>query len=472
MSLQGDNSVIARELQRELKVCAHGEYQPSRLQPITQPSATIVNDGDVSEFEIPAKYINHNLDRLEFDLVAPLITTGSGQFFWVDGIAPVRRMELVSRGGQYVMDLVNPNVFCNMTGRYTHSISEVQSKGVLVASALAGKLTNANGYLENLMPASSATLANKRLQWAGGASQVLANSESFTEPDYYFATGDALARVVTIRFRFPMSALKDTFFDTSQDVNFNEIMLLRITWGNANRIGVTSTAPASIVTTPAAITSYAIINLYYYVALQKKQSVIDMLNSLPEQQIMVKFPILTKIPTTGGAGATNTLSIRYNPPQGRRLLRVYWSPYNTAESGITSYDHDNGVIDGTTAVPSSHKVVSFYTQVDGTRVNQYDYVCVNGDDYHAIKHLLKNSCITSADNYSQNMTFIDNFADNYPMSQAFDYDKQNWVEGKPIEKEIKYEIVFVGTAINLQNYVYAITQKMLMVSKDKGIVVS
>lgn len=486
MSLQA-NVIIAQELQRELKMCTYGSYQPSRLQPITQPSDP-TNDGDVSEFEIPTKYINHFYDRLEFDVALPAAggTYTNYQSIWTDGVTPIRRLELVSRGGQYVLDLVNPNVFTNMTGRLVHSLDEVKSYprlGNFGAAAGATLASTVLGSTQGIMPLVGAAAAegvtSKSLLWVGtsvaGAALTLSPADSINEPAEFFISlqetaGGSIG--ATVRFRIPMRIFRETVFDTSQDINFNEIMLLRVTWGSAGRVSVKAETASPVGTAAAVQPTMTIKNLYYYIAMQKNQSVIDMLNSLPEQNVMIKFPVYTKTPTTGGAGATNTITIRYNPPQGRRLLRIYWAPYNTTESGTTSYDHNNLIQSNVTGAVLAHKVMSFYTQIDGVRINQYDYDCSKFEDYHAIKSLFEGSCITSERDYARHMTFVDNFSDNYPLNRKFETDKQNWVEGLPIEKEIKYEITFVGTAINLQNYVYAITQKMLSISRDRGVIVS
>lgn len=456
---QVDSSILARELQLFPKKVSYGKYQTNRLSPITPPGA-ITTTGTWLEFEIPPKVKNQYFDVLAYDIVLPVGGT-TNRVMFNDGLASIRTLQLVTRGGQYIVDIQNFDKY-SKSFRYTcnketfKTLTKIDRDVALVDGATQSVFSQHKGLGFSL------EITNKRLA-AGGI--TLTNKDDIDEPTYFTTTGTQLVGV-SARYpvRLPMNLIYDSFFGVSQDVNFNEIVLLRVELNDPNKIGLRGTVDVQ-----TAYTTYTIENPYYYVAYQQDQYIIDMVNNSPVQNILIPFTRSAKLGCTVGAGNSFTLSNRLNTSDGARLLRMMWMPFNYTETTSISQDHSNLSIVSTTGVMTPHKVTNFYVEVDNVRRSPYNFDCSKFEDYEIIRPLLKNSCVGSAEQYANNMCWIENFADNYGIAEQFDYDKARWIEGAPIVQEMKLDITFTATAVNTQNYFFFVTQKMLTISKDQGI---
>lgn len=447
-----ESVILTKEMQRSNKLATYGSYQYSRITPLQGLGATI-SGGDVSEFEIPAKVINHNLDRLEFDLALPAGGAGVFNKMFADGIAPIRQLQYISRSNVSIVDVPFFNYYCNATFRQTNKISDVQTFERTVLT---------NDQFEGLSCCNVAT--NVRIPVTAGA--MVVPNELYLEP--LTIVQSVADTAFTIKFRINMGMLKDTFFGVSKDINFNEITTIRIIWDDSVHVGFGGTSATNTATNLAVLASYSISNLYYYVALEKNQSMINLVKDEPRQSLDIPYIWPTKIQGSAGNSVNSTLTLRYNVTNGSRLVRLYWAPYNNTQTATTVFDHDN---------LGGLKVASFYVNVDGEKTVPFDYALSTTDStsYNCTKHLLKGSCIMSANDYAKYFTHIENFGDNYPLCSTFDYDKSHWKEGMPIEKEIKIDISYTNASANAvqsQNYIFAVCQRKLVIDRDAGIIVN
>ena len=454
MSTTVQGSILSKEMQRDPKLATYGSYQYSKLTPNAALPTSVTVGGDIIEIELPAKCINHFFDRMEFDLTLVGTTTFNNMF--LDGIAPIQTLELVSYGGQHIVNTVHFNNFTNATMRRTHKIEKVLSKERIPVIAAT------NSYFEGLSCCNGELTIRQPISTATGV--LTAPIEKYLEP---LSVGEsATGASLVIKYRLNMGDLKDTFFNCCRDVNFNEIVLLRITTAAQTKVGYVSSTTVSTSASTKQTAGYTFSNFAYYVAIQKDQDIIDSVNRAPRQEMNIPFVWTTKI-QTATVSADNTLTIRINTPNGSRLLRMYWAAYaaelNTDARAFSVYDKDN---------LTQTKVATFYITVDGEKRQMYDFTCSRNEDYNTYRNLFKGSCILSANDHYKYFTHCENFCDNYALCDEFEYSKTNWIEGTPIEKEIKLDINFLSGTEQCHNYIFTVCQRKLIIDKQLGIIVN
>lgn len=185
--------------------------------------------------------------------------------------------------------------------------------------------------------------------------------------------------------------------------------------------------------------------------------------------------------------SVNSVTMRITSSLGKRLLKIYWAPYNQTEQLDTAYDHNVGPTDPTgtilaNAAPAVQKITSFYTLVNNVRTSQYNYNVMSSsfgiaqqsfnDDYDQRKNKLKGSCIFSRNEYYYNWVWCEDFTDNVPlMEKPLNPDENTYLDGLDITKgEIKYDIfvnqgvVAPANAVPVNYYVYILTLKELTIN--------
>lgn len=460
MSVQ-EGSILTREMQRSTKLGAYGTYEYNRLPPKSQPGAT-TNGGDVSEFEIPAKCINHYYDRLEFTLTlpdddqipvgSPAVDTDAFNKMFIDGIVPIREIQFMTQGGKYMAYIPQLNKYTNAIFRRTIPFEK------LATFERVSQTTDAGEVFEGLSMCNSST--NVRIPVTPGA--LVAPKELYIEPSSIVRSA-TVNTPLSLNFKINLNLIYDSIWNVSHDINFNEITLVRIIWDGPQFSGFRGTSSTNTGTNITACSAIKLTNLYMFYAVQQNQSIIDMVKEEKQQQIMIPYLYYNKIQGSASNSAGNTLSVKFSPVHGSRLVRMYWCPYNNAESGSTIYDSDN---------TGGLKVASFHVEIDGVRTCPYEYITTNYDDYEAVKHLIKGSSILSRNDHLKYFTHIENFGSNYGLVQEFDYDRQLWKEGMPLDKEVKIDIFSTNPTANTvqtQNYIYTVCQRRLVVDKEAGI---
>lgn len=461
MSVQ-EGTVLASEMQRSSKLCAYGSYEINQTPPKTQPGATTVG-GDVSEFEIPAKCINQSMYKLEFTL-----TTSSHNVpkVFIDGVCPIREVQFMTQGGRYMAYIPQFNKFTNATFRRVISFNKLATMERVIqtqntAQIFEGLSMTTLGGVASLDEGTPNTIVRDRIRLPVTAGDMLPPNEPYLEPSMIVQR--SAAGTLAVNFKIPLNLVKDSIFGVNRDINFNEITLIRIIWDDPAYVGFVGSSLINTNSGLATLTSYAISNLVLRYAVQKNQSIIDMVKEEKAQEIMIPYVYYNKIQGNAGNNNSTTLSVKFSNVHGSRLLRMYWAPYNNTESATTIFDHDN---------LGGLKVFSFHVEVDGVRLCPYEFLTNNSDDYDANRMLLDGSCILSRNDHLKYFTHVQNFGSNYPLCREFDYERQLWKEGMPLDKEVKIDIYYTNApanAVQSQNYIYTVVQRRLVVDKEAGI---
>ena len=161
--------------------------------------------------------------------------------------------------------------------------------------------------------------------------------------------------------------------------------------------------------------------------------------------------------------------MRYNRVHGATLLKVYHGVYNTTEALNTIYDHTN--VDPTTKVAGA-KVTSFYTQLNNSRLQEYNLTSASGDEWTQLKDSLAGSSILSSNMYYYNWFWRESFEHVRPiMNLPMKPDSDNLIKGLPLDTEQKIDIFLTTPNAAYNHYSFGITQKLLSISNE-GILIS
>jgi len=188
-----------------------------------------------------------------------------------------------------------------------------------------------------------------------------------------------------------------------------------------------------------------------YVATEKN---LDIINQLREKvqsgfQVLIPYIYTYKVNLNG---SSQTVTRRFNRVHGIRLKKIYHSVFNNTETSATTYDNSNLSIFPKTQV--------FHTSLNDQKLQDYNLVVANYDDYVLLKDQLKNTVIQSSDMFYYNWVWIDNFS-------GFEscYGCDNLSSGLDLSINQKWDFYGVNmTNTNYNHYTFAVTEKMLTVS--------
>ncbi len=462
------NYILANELQNETKILKYGNYQSNRISPIVNNNNTsgslITTSGTWLEYEVPSKCVNCSTFRADMNFCLT-VATPFVHLFFNDGVSFIKSLQLVTRGGQYIVRIDEFDRYSKLF-RYTTSKEKFRT---LTNTANDSSLTGAGPTNSSLMKhrglAHNADLSQGQRITAGATAGV--NRTSDDEPTYFTSTGTMTDTVkLTYPLSLPLSLIKDSFFSVNRDVNFGEIVLLRIELNEPARVGFKTSIASDV-----ALPGYWIENPYLYMGIQQNQAIIDMVNSNVRQDILIPFVRSSKLAGPNSSGVDYTLSNRINTSDGSHLVRIYVQPYNSTESDATAQDRCNKSLASATGVNTPAKWLYFHTEVDSIRRQPFDLLCTTYDDYELLRPLLVDSCVSDEQQFAQNQVWIENFGSNYPIASQdwTSYDTSKMIQGAPIEKEIKHDFVYRTTANNVQNYFHIVTLKVLSIDKNSGI---
>ena len=111
-------------------------------------------------------------------------------------------------------------------------------------------------------------------------------------------------------------------------------------------------------------------------------------------------------------------------PQSHRV-------YNTAENLNTIYNHSNVY---PTSKVTNLKITSFYTQLNNSRLQEFDLICANGDEWTLLNDSLAGSSLLSSNMYYYNWFWRESFEHVRPtMNLPMKPDSDNLIKGLPLD---------------------------------------
>lgn len=481
----------------------HPTYRMSRILPQVGSTNQLINPGggDETIFEIPVKTFNLARSVLEFT-ISPAVT-GAQLCAYKDCLTPIRQIQFVTRTGIYMCDIDNVPNYTKIVWKAETPLQEYLTYDKFRSGTATVTSVGAGRYLRSI---NAIAATDQRYQ------DNTFVDVSYLEPQY-LEVGTNTTRTPCYFIELPLGAIYNTIFSVDKDLYLGEIVLLRIVWNATNRIffnKVNATKPAAAnATNVTAFTGQVQLNdLMLYLAVEKNIEIENQLKSVVASSgFNVLIPYVYQAKNNIGPAPSHTISLRYNRGHGRRLVKIYHSTFNNNETVsigavatggsqrviATGYDNDNRAViylgwdgtDNTNAVPRNRsKVQVFYTMLDNERLQEFNLVCADYDDYMILKDKLKGSIIQSADMFYYNWFYVDDFSGLEDLTKK-PYNSENLEVGLDLSIERKWDFYAqqvntiaaadADTAANsvdaananggqYNHYTFAITQKMLTVS--------
>ena len=231
---------------------------------------------------------------------------------------------------------------------------------------------------------------------------------------------------------------------------------MRITWAPLSQVGARGTTSAAL-TAQSEIQDVTISNLNLSLAVEKNQVLANQIMN----QVMTKgMNILVDCVqgyTKSITGARHTIDHTFSRADGRTLKKVYSIPYlgsSTTQCNYFNHHYDQ----------AAHVITNMYTALNNQRLQQFNMVTADGDEYMVMKDKLKGSVIQTKDQFLSYYFFVDSF-DNLRLHDR----EPNVVNGLSLEKDQKYDVVATAESgtVSREWYIFAVCQRMLMIGPDE-----
>jgi len=442
-------------------------YRMNRILPLSgSPTAPLsTTGGNEVIFELPVSAFNLAQSIMYFDMYLPEARAAGpvSDYTWVwrDVLPMIRTIQLYTRGGVYLCDL-----------NFVHNMTKIVNKAETKLDDFLCYDASVGAILANIGTAGTVRTL-RRLNVDAGAGQRHDNTPSnvpFTEPLYLQVSAvanGAGAGNLALRYKFPLSEIKNTIFEFDKLIYAGEVLVLRIVFEGLPKIAYAGTANNNPTTGATAYPLAAqvvqnnfpiqITNLTLYLAVERNEEIVNQLkNKVMSDGLHLLIPYTTGY-SIALTGTVQTISLRFNRGNGRRLLKVYTTSFNINENLNTAYDNSN--VTGATA-----KVTEFYTMLDNQRLQEFNLVCSNYDDWMLIQKKLAGSVIQSSSIYHYNWFWVDDFTESENLFEK----NFNQEVGLSLDVERKYDVYLTTNgALNngdRHNYAYATFLKMLSIT--------
>lgn len=450
-----DNTVISKQLDYQIKVASEPQYSYTKIFPeagTTSSTLTQSGGGEVV-FQLPAvKCFNLARSWFQFNVQFTNANVTNAMYAWVfaDLIPYFQSVQVYTRSGLQLLTLNQANLFSRMVLKPNKKLTD------LFCGYNSAPSTDTQRYIPCYSDNTGANNITVRYD-------VTPATKANMEPTYLLRGAQTAAKndpsllgQVQIQFKdFP-----ETILALDKDIMMNETLLIRFVWAPISNIVFLGSDAANPTTGAVANTSttQAVTNMEIHLAVEKNLDIINSIQakiSSPEgMSVLIDYP--NNVATTL-SGLNQPVSLRINRSYGLTLKRIYHSVFNntraTANTGPYMNDNRAGI-----------QISEFYTMLNNTRLQDFNYVTASYDDYMAIKYLLDGSVISSGDVYGYNWCWIENFE----QGNLTVLDDQSVIRGIDLNLgEFKYD--FIGTAGGVSGDTrthidYVITKRKLVVA--------
>jgi len=456
----------------------HGTYRMTQLKQITGGdglAAGIANVNQFSTFEIPNKVVNFAKSQLTFDLSVDSTNNARTPDFFALGCPAIDRISLLTRGGIYLMDLVDFNYYTEAVIPYTTKIAEMDSKRVgfagngaddATAAALAypvGLIQPGNGVLTAGVNPSLAVFvigdaAAVDTGVTGNRRYNVIRASTMKEHRYvhdqFRGANAAAASVSALRYVLKFGELPHCLLGVDKDLFFGETLILNITWALNTQIGFQETRADGAYA--AGLGGVSLSNLNLYLAVETNRMVAESVISKAQAGLALTIPyVYTNRYQTGAGASLQSIQIRINRGHGKSLLKIYHIPYLVANTQNLLYLHDVAVT-----------TTSFYTTVDNDRMQDNVMIPSNYGHLPYIEAAVKGCAIDSSDSLNYNFVWIEDFSG----APTCDWKLTDTAEGGlPLSQERIWTLLHTQLAATAHRSFY-VTQKTLFIAPNQIVV--
>jgi hypothetical protein len=348
-------------------------------------------------------------------------------------------MELHTKNGIQLANIVNFNDYCKATFRRSNKIADVRT----FDTASAGVGVFGGLFCNNVVSNDSNP---------GARPNKTASKTPYSEPAYMIGGGGNNTATPVCAVQFPLSMIHDSLLGLDRDIFFGETIYLKITWAKTNDVYWKGTATDDPADTGATTCNTTITAPTLYLAQEQ--------NILIQQSLMEKFrngELSFKIPyvytsTITRNAAEQTLETRWSRTHGEKLRKIIWLPYVFANTRSARYNCDN---------LAAAKITRFSPSLNHVKLSQFDYFPATFNDYMEAKDKLVGSSILSSNEFQYNNTWYQDFTAGLSTDRDSNVD-----DGLPLDTETLYTIDLTAATQNLRHYLFAITQKQLTITPD------
>ena len=181
---------------------------------------------------------------------------------------------------------------------------------------------------------------------------------------------------------------------------------MRLVWNGVNKIaffGTSTTNPdvgnTAVTNTPATVGDAAAVagstlgliqvsSLQLYLAIEKNQNIINQMQSqVLSGGLTYLIPYVLQFKNSPAASTSQSVTVRFNRGHGAKLIKIYHSIYNLAESLNLAYEHNN--INGA-------KLQRYYSMLDNERIQEFELDCTKLDDWNLMRENLAGTPLQSS----------------------------------------------------------------------------
>lgn len=427
------------------QVVADSEYMHVRLfQQTGAPNVVIADTGGTATIELPV--IPMNLGKSFLNFTQTLAAEAAFTNAWRN-TPPISRLELYTRGGQYLMDVTNFNNIYQAFGQRTKMIEDFHGSD----DAILVKRQPLVAPTPVVIPDPFANLAEARtsVDEVNTALNNVSSQFAVDSMEIKKLVTSTAAAPVSVNWRIECSELFNTVLSLDKSIYLGEVLNLRITFAGTQEHGFRSAATALDGTVTAADVLTAaptITNLNFYLAQEMNPMVVnDLVETVNSSGMEVLIPY-THAYKTNQAGTSHSVSLRLSNGHGIALERIYTIPVDGAEEKDTRYTAD------------ADNITSFYTILDSKRLSQFDILAGTTRDYLWLRKDESKDRVVSIkqSNSAQNFAWSDGWI------RELEAAKNQLAGGLDLSVERKYDFYAIGAA-NTNYYQAAVCQKVMRI---------
>jgi hypothetical protein len=147
-------------------------------------------------------------------------------------------------------------------------------------------------------------------------------------------------------------------------------------------------------------------NVFLWLALEENEIIkASVLEKYAKGDMKLTIPYTQSFRIGSNSTSTN-MSIQLNRNYGKQIRRIMFTAYQGSEVGVHTYNNSNGLLNNVAS-----KILSYQTYLNNKPLQD---IVVNCDDqnidYAFNKEWLKNSCLSTVNDYRYNWFHIDNFS--------------------------------------------------------------
>ncbi len=427
---EGGSVVTADQINYQQKMFSHPSYRFEPQFPNTFGQSIILGSSQTPvTINIPPEVFNLAQSYLNYSVELP-----QGQattYTWVaqQALKEISHIQFYTGSGMWIVDLDNLQNYLDITLK-----KELEADEFLSLDSMTG--VYANNSVVNVIPA----LRNANVAISNVAA-LAANPSSinYMEPAYFQVasaiSGAAQAGNMLYNVQFPLRLIKNTALSIDKNMYLGQTSYMKIYFGPLSKIAYSSTSNASpsagtkssyspLSTATAGHTQAVVTGFQLMLAVESNQDLRSMIiNQVSSSGLSYLIPYVQAFKNSN-SGTSQNISIQLDQGNGRSLMKVYHTPYNSQEDLDTMYDHSNNdTVSGSLSIALNQKVQQYYTQLNGKREQDITIDCTSAGpflDYMSHRRQLRGSILQNLNVFQYSWLHCSDYSDFGPR-----YDQDN-----------------------------------------------